>query len=569
MVDYRFFDDAFEHYEAALKLDSNGWVAMKGLGICYSYRGKRLAMDGKYGESFNYLYYSRAIDWVEKAIKSVETTPGGERKSFHMRPSITTWYKQLDNVLQAAESARKAYSASKQFCFGTGTTTDDCILMAIQQYIETLSETKSYDELGDLILELDSQRTSRRLSLLGVLLQTPGSSSDRSNLYDKLGEVLRVKDDDNLTERVTTAIIHAAARNGDDPNVGITKDDTWQSNWLRLQVARWILRWSKTPSDSISILETLIQDIQGILKSDGVLHQFQAYIGTCASGLLSQMYFEPVLEGDEPAADQPTKYDTIVPDSISKLKELAMHQQRDDYRGGYPAMLYGIWMREFNHASEDDWRACFLPSIKHAMFLLTDDDPLNDQDAYCELGRALLLAGDDTNASIALGISLKPLSDYNLRIAVQKPNGNTSDLNVSSEKSDGIAGAGVELLDASTTNDVDCSEQSNDDTSKADFNTKLTGFKLLFVCDGPCGRPSRTYKELHFCQYCDDICFCESCVKLLQEDKIPFRVCGSEHPLTRVFPFTPEAKDMVDSLVSRDFEPQAKWLQELGRIWGL
>jgi len=560
MKDCGYFDDAIEHFEAALTPDSPAWVAMEGLGICYGVCGE----------------YLKAIDWMQKAIQSVETIPGLEDIAFYMRPSIAAWHQQLGNASQAADSAREAYSASKEFHYGTGTASDDKILQATEQYIEALLEMESYDELGDLILELDSQPTCRQLSLLEVLLQAQYPSPYQGGLHDKLGLILSIKkEDDDLQEIIQAAVIQSGTRHENEADVGITKGNPFHSNWLRLQAARWNLRWSETPESSMSILETLIEDIH---NSDPILQQRQVWLRDRAAGLLSQIYFEAALEEDGPASDRPlTKHEMTFPESISKLSALATHQQGGDYhyRVAYSAMLYGIWLRE-KGANEDVWRACFLPSIKHAIFLLTDDDPLNDQDAYCELGTALLLAGDETAASIALGISLKPLADYHDRMASLKFDDDISDSNASSEKADSIAGALVrsyspraQVLDIDVTINADCSEGNNDGASQADFNEKLAGFELRFTCDGPCGRPSRNYKELHFCMFCDDICFCESCVKLLKDEKMPFRICSVEHPLVQVIPFTPEAKDMVDSLVARDFTPQTQWLQELSTTWGL
>jgi len=52
MKDCRLYGDAIEHFEEALMLDSRGWVAMEGLGICHAGRGD----------------YLKAIDWTQKAI---------------------------------------------------------------------------------------------------------------------------------------------------------------------------------------------------------------------------------------------------------------------------------------------------------------------------------------------------------------------------------------------------------------------------------------------------------------------------------------------------------------------
>lgn len=62
-------------------------------------------------------------------------------------------------------------------------------------------------------------------------------------------------------------------------------------------------------------------------------------------------------------------------------------------------------------AWEDVWRACIRPSVKQALYMLSDENPWNDQEAYGQLGKALFAAGDMLNGSIAYGVLMKPLED--------------------------------------------------------------------------------------------------------------------------------------------------------------
>ena len=89
----------------------------------------------------------------------------------------------------------------------------------------------------------------------------------------------------------------------------------------------------------------------------------------------------------------------------------------------------------------------------------------------------------------------------------------------------------------------------------------------MWTCDGPCQTPNTSYAELHFCRVCHDVCFCESCVKLVKSDKLPFRKCASDHPHVKVFPMIEEAERITNALVDMKFEPQQAWLEELRKVW--
>ncbi|MCJ1238047.1 hypothetical protein MMC14_006035, partial [Varicellaria rhodocarpa] len=214
---------------------------------------------------------------------------------------------------------------------------------------------------------------------------------------------------------------------------------------------------------------------------------------------------------------------------------------------------------------------------------------------------ALLLGGDVLNASIALGIALKPLADLRSQEVTSSTRkqlkfGTKASLDEDEQRKDTeseVRDCIPEVLrenvgDVSNesiwfdirgvakplTNDEKEEQETDDELIEAqekeegeEENTKLMGFCLRFTCDGPCKRSWNSFKELHFCQFCNDVCFCESCINLLTQNEIPFRICNPKHQLLHVFPLTPAATDMIESLVSRDFGFQATWLQELSKAW--
>ena len=602
-------DVAIEHFQKALEISSPGWVAMEGLARCY----------GNLGE------YRKAIDWMEQGIKDVQKREGLTHIYFYMRSSISTWHPALGDADQAAENAEVAYSSSKQFLFGTGTTLDDIILHTIAQCVTALFDINRYDKIVDILYELNDIDTHCDVSLLVMFLQEQSWLSCDVNIYDKIGTILRDRNDETFEMRMTAAIDRSATlSNAEEASIGLLERNSEQINWSIFQAAQWKYRWSKKPEDSITLLEKLMVRID---ESNETIQPAQHWIRTKAAGLLSKMYFQAALAYTVSPSDITAKLNPISLPTIMKLNTLAKHKRggAQYYRASYPAMLYGVWLRDHGNASEEEWRACFRPTIKRAIYLLSDEDPWNDQYAYGQLGIALMRGGDTVNASIAMGIMLKPLADLRSRASAsnnEKTVGNesvsgsikdegeakTESMATDSTRTLTEATKGVSDNSASSKAEInpkrktpkckeketengeageaqeeqkDTKEEGKDNEAKekekqeekeiedeedGETNAKLTGFRLRFSCDGPCNRSIGTYKELHFCQICFDICFCESCVHLLKRKEIPFRICSPDHQLLRVFPLTSEAKDMVDSLVARDFGPQANWLEEMSKF---
>ncbi|KAK1749875.1 hypothetical protein QBC47DRAFT_439576 [Echria macrotheca] len=92
---------------------------------------------------------------------------------------------------------------------------------------------------------------------------------------------------------------------------------------------------------------------------------------------------------------------------------------------------------------------------------------------------------------------------------------------------------------------------------KGVFVGKERCFEIV-ACKGLCSVfgaiYNHTYRELHYCTECRDVLLCETCVKLVRDGKLPFRMCNSSHAFEQVYP------------VPADTKRTAGWLDKDGTI---
>lgn len=69
-------------------------------------------------------------------------------------------------------------------------------------------------------------------------------------------------------------------------------------------------------------------------------------------------------------------------------------------------MLWGRWLRDYEHVETRKWKKVFRPRLIEHMLGLDDDDPNNDTDACLGLAFTLLHAGDERNAGAILAVLL-------------------------------------------------------------------------------------------------------------------------------------------------------------------
>lgn len=570
---------AIEHFQKALELKPGGWVAMEGLARCY-------------GDNLH--EFETAIQYMEDAMLNLPQTEDLEGIEFYLQARISDWTLHLGNDQESVGRAQIAYEASRGYCYGTGYASDSSILRSVKHYIEALYRTENYDGIIELLYEVDNIGTCKQdTSLWTSFIQAQYYRSYNNLVFDKIGNITRVVKKDALQSFMKASIKKSINLDADS-----IADD--RSVWLAKQAASWQYSYALQPEESIDLWESIVALID---QSNGIVQQSQAPYRTRAAEFLSMMYFDAAKTARNNGGDASAH--------VSKLENLANHKQGSKryYRASYPALVFGMWLHEYEQAEEEVWRACIRPSIKQALYLLSDEDPWNDQRAYAQLGQALLLAGDTLNASIALGVTTKPLDeqsnspqqsgdeenvnreilelvptaaklaklhlDVDAEQAVERQVGDPSATDspdrqdthltkgeaVSASTLDTAQGNGEEMEGEIATSDRD------DDKSTVSTNPKYAGFDYMWSCDGPCNSAQQSYAEIYFCRVCNDVCFCEKCIQLVRNDEMPFRRCAKDHPFVRAFPMIEEARRVTDALVERRFEVQQAWLEGLRKVW--
>jgi hypothetical protein len=95
---------------------------------------------------------------------------------------------------------------------------------------------------------------------------------------------------------------------------------------------------------------------------------------------------------------------TYIPDSGENVFDV--------YTPGYPSLLYGRWLRDYEKAAPSVWRKCFRARILEQMNGLDDDDPTNDTSACMRVAMSLFHADDEGRAGAILHVVFKTLEDY-------------------------------------------------------------------------------------------------------------------------------------------------------------
>jgi hypothetical protein len=393
--------------------------------------------------------------------------------------------------------------------------------------------------------------------------------------------------------------------------------------WIIVTCIRWLNDMSDEQEYVIELCEKVIEIIDA---GDEMVQQNSWWHRDTLADLLAMLYLKTAIvekaEGRSPKS------------IIAQLDGLAYHQQGSKryVRASFPALCMGEWLNRYEGADKTSWQAYIRPSVKQALYLLSDNDPWNDQSAYAKLGRALLCADDVENARIALGVTMRPLEEALEKAAhaadqSQEASDEAID-NIEDELEDFEhvtleADAARDLTDvkpegegqdsAVATLQEDCDDTSPEpqadhdshtpcmntdddqqqdqptaddaDTNSSDAavseetsgsvqpeNIKYAGFEHMWNCDGCASSRNKftqPYRELHFCRTCIDVCFCEACIVLLRAGELDYsQGCRSSHEHVQIFPVGEKARELTDSLMEKRFEVQQEWLNGLRDIWG-
>lgn len=519
---------AIEYFEKAISLAEIGeknlgravgptaWVAYEGLGRCY-------------GDNFR--QPQLAIDFMQKAIEALPQVFLDVGVDLYFKARIAKWQLQIGcsfDQFDAMPITENGYKRSHEYVYGANIVSDALIMDSVLQYIEVLSLKKAYGRIGEVIRDLAARQTLH-----------PGCSL--------LNCLLRYRLSDWEFRRLMSIISMTAYQVQDDGFLGFLKETfksiayvdkngiyTWFDLRLAARSSEFLERHCKDWTDAASIYKSILHVVD---QGNVAYQQRMAPLRTQAASFVSFCHFTEAVSARVSGSKIPRA-------SVSKLKAFAMEgrKSKEDFCAAYPALLYGIWLRDHQNNSPDRWRRCFKPSITHALHLLADDDPWNDHNAFVQLGEALMMANDLENASIALGLTMKPLDD------IQHP---------------------PSAYDRPVMGGLDPNRQRSASIAKP-INPEYTGFGFEHRCDGVCDPNKEDYAELWCCQICEKVYFCGDCYPLIKNQNTEtdrYVVCSPSHPHVRAYPLSPEARTMVSALENGDLDVYHRWLERLKTEW--
>jgi tetratricopeptide (TPR) repeat protein len=252
--------------------------------------------------------------------------------------------------------------------------------------------------------------------------------------------------------------------------------------------------------------------------------QYHDYLTESALEFLPKIYFQKAVDSRK-CGNDPTEW-------VNKLRDLATSTtteadiEDDFYEPSAASKLLGLYLRHYQRAERSIWSPYFQRSIQKALDMIEVGEKVEACYPYGTVAKFLLLAGDIHNAAAAFAVNFLPWTLI----------GDDTALSVREE----------------------------------------IGLGTQWICDGYCSselpilrvRRDGPYEELHFCQICEAVCFCERCLPLLKSGKLPFRVCSPDHEFLQVYPIPESAKDVAARFVDRKaVEVRKQWLEGLREEW--
>ena len=503
-----FLDEAQRHFEIALELDSTMWRIKFGLARIASLRQE----------------YQKAIDFATKEIEVIQAYPAKEPEFKDVQLSYAMQLK--GDYYSELKDDENAYIFYRQ-----ASATNASNYKAVKKCVAYLDDRNQHQELIELIKEV---------------FETP----NRSPYLVRY--TAAEQDDSEYMNTITQPTRRAARETGELPYL-VDK----------IREAVDFCRHNRLSRNAIQ-LEVYLADIyhHEHISSDRAIRIWE-HIRRMATGPTDYVLANAQVRSTKMLA---TYYSTRARETtgleraqyVSSLEAMAKSRGRlgESYNLSAASMILGQWYH-LNGQSEEA-NACFQVHVKLALEALSDDDPDNDDEAFINLGVALLCAGDEVNASAVLqklfGISKdpeKPEDDPPARIvsAQDQPDTNQADSTV----------------------DIVASEGSGDDLASSIDPGADDDFPLPVHCDGLCSEEKRMARKdpIWICRFCANISFCEECFTLLKADKLPINQCSPQHSWMR-FQATkkiiPASQMLIGEAEFVDFE---EWKKGLKQNWGL
>lgn len=514
-------DAAIKSFETAIKLDDKNWIAMGRLS--YTYETLEL--------------YELAVEWGRKAVEHCPTVGHKKDRSFYWR-TIAFCLLDLGDFNGAKAAAKEACDLQPES--GESLSAYMLVLDADQDHSELL---KYCEGLQARI----SETTNENLLTMALLAN--------NFLLEVLGAAAREVGKLDFVIKAQETAIEAAKRAEDLEDV---------ANQQRL-LADLYFTHVRNQKKAVDLWELALKNKDA-----------SAEILESASGNLSMVFYAEATAAEK-AGKSPRQW-------IAKLERLAKYDRDTHVSSNSGAsMMLGVWHRE--HGNMAEARNCCRAKVLEALDMLSDTDPYNDREAWLILSETLLKAGDRVNATAADAVVAQELDRLKTAIARRKSR--------TAEKS--------EVVDTAAANDdssftplvptaagLDVNQEAeppsyepltdtqsdppeiNISSTLADEVTRPEITTSDWFCDGQCRRGAEEWDELHVCEIClDGVCFCQHCILLIKEDKLPFKVCSPEHAFFQEYPIKEGWGKGDDGMILIDGKAVKldDWLERLREEW--
>jgi tetratricopeptide (TPR) repeat protein len=559
-------DEAIHYFEEAMKLDESFWLSEAGLAIAYAEREE----------------YQKAIDTIAKARGRFDAAAEQD-------PEMKTKYKGF---------AYSNYKLPGEWNYALGKKD-----AAVENYMRAI---KLYPRDVELILRVLViwHEEKKWMEIMGLLEEMKNDIIPETG-YSRLVEITQKYTYDD--EPFYNIVVHAAREAG---NLDFARENILMSlkaarkeskvgvaGLLQYWFGLFTLRHHRDVEKAIQIWEQIMETSFATQTVSAL-----GYARILAAIQLSLRYFDQAITAGKGTVEADI--------SIHKLENLSKQRATDApnltaekvpfvFSTRDTTLVLGLLYRLFGNKKEA--RECFKAHISLAIDLLTDEDPSNDWQGFMKLADIFNFADDMVNLDASyslLGPRAEDLDDGEGE--EEEDEGVEEEIEEGAEPSSTEGPSKPESEDAETSegNKKENAETAEADKKEEDERPKGEDKKneddlegdMGYTCDGPCevkihnSHPSirliqmtNTYVSqrewskpdpLHMCRYCLNIAFCEDCIKLLKNDKLPYMICNPKHEFYDVPKVTKRlSKGMV--LYKGKEVPIGGWLNGLRKEWGL
>lgn len=486
--DYGKFDEAIEQFKITSTLAKENWFSQIGLGECYGMKSD----------------FAAAIETLEATKQGIESGEIGDPEELEewlvdINNDLAKWNRQLgrgEAALAIYENRLKIYPED----YGT-----------TYNLISLLHDEGKHQNLLELLQSLkDSKDTVTGLDLLT-------RNFHEHYEQDRYNEALfaSVKSDqefDIIFQGYNNAVIAAREKSAKERKAGNTTGE-WNAQMCQVELMTQIaLLCTAHGTGYPDRIQCAIDHLLRILAvneiHDGYIVSKQAVI--CSQ--LALICFEKALEYPEDAAEY-----------LKHMEYATTFKGSEDLVCGFyvshPSRLLARY--HFLQGEIEKARSILRPYIKQNLDLLSDDDPLNDWQAYNGLAIHFMFAGQDADALAAWSLIT--------------PNGDE--------------------------------ENSNIDLLKVDPEAEFLNF-----CDGDCGTQWKYADNFYLCKTCHYVQFDKECLDRLRDGTIKAKVCHKNHDTLYVPAYDAAEHERVGEgnvKVGEEILAVDDWLQRIRREWAI